>query len=909
MATPKKSVHWGTDNSFSDTASSPSFSSTSSDHSSSTFEYLNSQLIAHGFAPPPGLSLDGVSNANAERIAKCLLELLGQRTNDLARTEDLSTKLRVLQYDYERMQSMHRAAENNADNAEREMNLHKSRLAIANKVLHAAEAAHKQTSAELQRTRSTLQSIRTAHQTELKKKEREVERMTERWSKVADVQAKLSNVPAGITCANAQVVEGTELLGNGPGVFQVALEQADQARGQLSTENIRLKKLVLRTVNQLHALMYRAYHPENDDDPPEVMMDNLFPLNPPDAAEQRVTMIISNFENTLASISSETRPLGVPIQEFEPLPNPRHEAEISRLQDTISALRQDIQRLQEESSAQVQEAQSQFEQYVQRHEKLIVVAEHASSQEKERLNQVTRDLERDRRAVAEEAKKLQKDKATFDVEKSSWEAQMMPVDNPPLPQPTVVASDQPATAATRRASQRIQKRAQTKSPARTFKVGKSNRRRAVTTAQVRQLASPGTRKVVPSYQTEVIPVPAITLTGTSESLSPGKALLTTSFVLPPPSPQASLPNLPMDLGQPIPPPQFLTSFSLSKLPELPSPESSDNPSSSHTPLESPPSMDEDNFMAPLTRGYPVAKPHAQRMVHAYSPVKPSPLSRVLVAVNSPDSNSSNDGKDSSSSASLGPLSKGAASMPGRRLFPSEAEKEDEEMPLAQQLGIPVSPPESSLKRKRVNSSGFIAGTHQRHKPSSSRDRVVHANAETTGKGRVLVRDSHTSSTVTRKRGKAASESADATSDKATSSKNHSTSTRTASSASGPTASSSSKAPESSKSVSQVEKENKRDDSAKRRSTTSASSSSSKASKPAADGKAADVASGNVRGGSTKPSSSSSSSQPIGTNATSARARLLAKLPPSSRGTAVSGPRRILVDTPESETSDKKGSKG
>ncbi|KAM6497284.1 hypothetical protein JOM56_007757 [Amanita muscaria] len=129
MATPKKSVHWGTDNSFSDTASSPSFSSTTSDHSSSTFEYLNSQLIAHGFAPPPGLSLDGVSNANAERIAKCLLELLGQRTNDMARTEDLSTKLRVLQYYYERMQSMHHAAENSAENAEREMNLHKSRLA------------------------------------------------------------------------------------------------------------------------------------------------------------------------------------------------------------------------------------------------------------------------------------------------------------------------------------------------------------------------------------------------------------------------------------------------------------------------------------------------------------------------------------------------------------------------------------------------------------------------------------------------------------------------------------------------------------------------------------------------------------------------------------------------------------
>lgn len=47
----------------------------------------------------------------------------------MARTEDLTTKLRVLQYDYERLQSMHRAAQNNAENAERDTNLQKARLA------------------------------------------------------------------------------------------------------------------------------------------------------------------------------------------------------------------------------------------------------------------------------------------------------------------------------------------------------------------------------------------------------------------------------------------------------------------------------------------------------------------------------------------------------------------------------------------------------------------------------------------------------------------------------------------------------------------------------------------------------------------------------------------------------------
>ncbi|KIL69118.1 hypothetical protein M378DRAFT_765674 [Amanita muscaria Koide BX008] len=57
------------------------------------------------------------------------------------------------------------------------------------------------------------------------------------------------------------------------------------------------------------------------------------------------------------------------------------------------------------------------------------------------------------------------------------------------------------------------------------------------------------------------------------------------------------------------------------------------------------------------------------------------------------------------------------------------------------------------------------------------------------------------------------------------------------------------------------------------------------------------------------SSSSPSSQPIGTNTMSARARLLANLPLSSRDASVSGLRRLLVESPESESSDKKGSNG
>jgi outer membrane murein-binding lipoprotein Lpp len=79
------------------------------------------------------------------RVVKCLFGMLSQRMvyvtsligcinlnvrkqEDMSRTEELNTKLRTLSYDHERLMSMHRVAIEKAANAEREMNLHKSRL-------------------------------------------------------------------------------------------------------------------------------------------------------------------------------------------------------------------------------------------------------------------------------------------------------------------------------------------------------------------------------------------------------------------------------------------------------------------------------------------------------------------------------------------------------------------------------------------------------------------------------------------------------------------------------------------------------------------------------------------------------------------------------------------------------------
>ena len=76
----KKQLHWAVQ-----FASSPVLSSDSRDTSSiadpapATLQYVNSQLVAHGFASAPGISLDGLSGSKADAVVKALFALLGQR--------------------------------------------------------------------------------------------------------------------------------------------------------------------------------------------------------------------------------------------------------------------------------------------------------------------------------------------------------------------------------------------------------------------------------------------------------------------------------------------------------------------------------------------------------------------------------------------------------------------------------------------------------------------------------------------------------------------------------------------------------------------------------------------------------------------------------------------------------------
>ncbi|KAJ7140290.1 Afadin and alpha-actinin-binding-domain-containing protein [Mycena crocata] len=675
--TPKKGVHWGLDE--------PSFGSPFSDASSamistSSLDYINSQLVAHGFAPAPGLSLDGIANTDLERAVKCLLGMLSQRVDDMSRTEELTTKLRTLTYDHERLMTMYRTATDTAANAERETNLHKSRLTAATRSLQASESAHKHTSAELQRTRTALQAVRATHQSEMKKKEKEVERMAERWGKLADMQAKLSAAPSGLRCANLKVVDGTQVLGRGPGLVELALEQAEQARQRLSEENTRLRGLLLGAVNEAQSMLYQARKTEREDEPVVLTISTLFPMGSQDAANEKLASLLAALREAVA------RPPTVTVTP-SPSTSSIPDGELLRLQGIIEGLKAEIESTQKKSLVHVAETQAMFDQFAEDRRVLEHDVGDASVElmiapvrdaEKERLDRIKLQLDLERKHFTEATLKLGQEKAALEAEriklldeKRSWDVEKMLADLPPTPNPP-----SPLRAST---SKKPAHKSPRKSPAKVVAVGKAGANRKTTRVSRRSsLSSPP--KFQAAFETEMLPpLPAPSFNSTLSSLLP------TSFVLPPPSPSSAFPA-----------PVLILSSS-STLLEVPAPPEPGMASASTGPSTPP------NFCKP----FPMAKPFAPRMIHAYSPAKPSPLSRILMLGNSPATPAEDADLDVGNiSTPLEALLEEDESNPGLvdALFPEVPPAPVRQPTLAEELGVSESPPESPEAAPPVASS-------------------------------------------------------------------------------------------------------------------------------------------------------------------------------------------------------------
>ena len=121
-----------------------------------------------------------------------------------------------------------------------------------------------------------MHALRATHQTEIKKLDKEKERMVDRWSKLSDAQLKTGSLRAGLTCANLDVVEASDvqLRGKGQTFLDVALEQAETARKELLEQNRKLRGVLLSAANELQSVLY-AVRTARDTEPTDEVCDPL----------------------------------------------------------------------------------------------------------------------------------------------------------------------------------------------------------------------------------------------------------------------------------------------------------------------------------------------------------------------------------------------------------------------------------------------------------------------------------------------------------------------------------------------------------------------------------------------------------------------------------------------------------
>ena len=224
MATTTRNVHWENE------ASELSFASPLRDVSAQSIQYVNAQLVAHGFTHGSGIRLDALPSKDQQVALKCLVNMLGQRVVrrflsmlvpphvaalfptpgppdtspqvDMARTEELTTKYKTLAYDHERLVAQHSLALTTAATSERDVETAKARMDSMLKKAAAEEEAHRKSREEFQKLKSSMQYLRQTTANEVKRKEKEVEKMVERLGKMSNDQIKLGTVGAGLACTN-----------------------------------------------------------------------------------------------------------------------------------------------------------------------------------------------------------------------------------------------------------------------------------------------------------------------------------------------------------------------------------------------------------------------------------------------------------------------------------------------------------------------------------------------------------------------------------------------------------------------------------------------------------------------------------------------------------------------------------
>ncbi|KAF8600518.1 hypothetical protein BDV93DRAFT_608660, partial [Ceratobasidium sp. AG-I] len=431
----RKGVRWAFDVSNSPFGGAPEPSTPET--STSSLAYVNSQIIAHGFARAP-LDLSELARDDQNKVVKCILGMLSQRVDDMGRAEDLSARLRTLSYEHERLSNMLRASKSQILQAERETEAARTKTNALTKELTAASSSHNRTSTQLTHTTSALTALRQASIADTRKREQELARLRERWQRLASEQAKLGTVGSGMVCANWAVDVNEQYVGlrsGGEEVGEGAMRDAVEARERMTAENDEFREVLGKLVNVIGEGLkanevkgVKLPTAASLFNPPTIEEDTGPALNAYRALRDLIQQLAASNPSNSAEQDEEERALARSKAEA-------HREEIVQWEEKVEKLEREIARLSGELAASndfAERGRILIEQMANDKKAMKKDAEEHISGEAATLAAQRQELEDERAKFTDAAIRLARERSEFEVErlqhaeeKRQWAAQQL----------------------------------------------------------------------------------------------------------------------------------------------------------------------------------------------------------------------------------------------------------------------------------------------------------------------------------------------------------------------------------------------------------------------------------------------------------------------------------------------------
>ncbi|KAG7548923.1 hypothetical protein FFLO_03215 [Filobasidium floriforme] len=416
---------------------------------------LNAQLYAQGITKS-ALKLDGLSSKHRDNVIRILQGMLQKRTEDLERTETISTAHRVLSYDHERLCGMHKKLKGRVIAAEKDKEGTKAQMTDLTVKLQREQAAHKFTKDEAQKAKNALAFVRTQAQHDAKKRDAQLEKTLQQWQRLCNDNARVSTASnrGGMLLLNP--IDPVQQIPRADSFWDPAINELNQTIISLQEECEAFRHVTLSTANQLQGVLAIASGgPEPARLTPSAFFSAHQSINSsqissstshPLSADTRLRELINKLKSRVEAEVTEKRETARLYQselDLETLEGER----VERVKELMRSRMQDVEKQLVNARQAAQEAQELVLEYAKTSGKPIPVLKHVidaeesdndetasrteefatamaaatiTDEDKEQLEAEKAAVETERRRMTEGLVRLAQERAVFEAERAAY---------------------------------------------------------------------------------------------------------------------------------------------------------------------------------------------------------------------------------------------------------------------------------------------------------------------------------------------------------------------------------------------------------------------------------------------------------------------------------------------------------